>query len=214
MTLEIAGLLRSSSAISGVTSQSIRALGWRRRNLFSTGNVCTTSPIADNLISRMLLKSRLTSASAGTAASVGLAVSALFDRPPHPLRRRRHLDMAHAEFAQRIDDGIDDDGERRNRAAFAGGPDAERMRRRRHFAEFSGVKRQIAGARHRIIHERCGKELPALRIVISTLHERLADALRDAAVHLAVNDERVDRAADIVNRGIVHDPDRRSEEHT
>src|SRR5262249_15293554 len=48
-------------------------------------------------------------------------------RPPHALPRRRHFDMAHAENRKRIDDGVDDHGEGRHRAAFAGRPDAERM---------------------------------------------------------------------------------------
>src|SRR5215469_4107620 len=48
-------------------------------------------------------------------------------RPPHALRRRRHFDMAHAENRKRIDDGVDDHGEGRHRAAFAGRSDAERM---------------------------------------------------------------------------------------
>ena len=51
------------------------------------------------------------------------------DRPPHPLRRRRHFDVADAEVRERIDDGVDDDGQRRHRAAFAGGADAERVGR-------------------------------------------------------------------------------------
>src|SRR5215467_1791172 len=44
-------------------------------------------------------------------------------RPPHALWRRRHFDMAHAENRKRIDDGVDDHGEGRHRAAFAGRAD-------------------------------------------------------------------------------------------
>ena len=27
--------------------------------------------------------------------------------PPHPLRGRRHFDVAHPEFAERVDNGVD-----------------------------------------------------------------------------------------------------------
>ncbi len=39
------------------------------------------------------------------------------------------------------------------------------------------------------------------------LAQRLADALRDAAVDLAVDDERIDRAADVVDRRVFDDLD-------
>jgi hypothetical protein len=37
------------------------------------------------------------------------------------------------------------------------------------------------------------------------LHHRLADALRHATVGLAVNNQRVDGAANVVNAGVLHD---------
>ena len=40
---------------------------------------------------------------------------------------------------------------------------------------------------------------PLCRIVEAVLEQRLADALRDAAVRLAVDDQRIDRAPDIVD---------------
>ena len=40
------------------------------------------------------------------------------------------------------------------------------------------------------------------------LHQRLADALGDAAVHLAMNDERVHGAADVVDRDVIDMRDR------
>ena len=44
-------------------------------------------------------------------------------------------------------------------------------------------------------------------VVDDMLPQRLADALRDAAVDLAVHDQRVDRAAEIVDRAVAHDLD-------
>ena len=38
-------------------------------------------------------------------------------------------------------------------------------------------------------------------------HQRLADALGDAAMDLAMDDQRIDGAADIVDRGVVHELD-------
>ena len=39
------------------------------------------------------------------------------------------------------------------------------------------------------------------------LPQRLADALGDAAMGLAMQDQRIDGAADIVDRGVAHDLD-------
>ena len=43
---------------------------------------------------------------------------------------------------------------------------------------------------------------------MAVLEQRLTDALGDAAMGLAVHDHRVDRAADIVDRGVADDLDR------
>ena len=61
---------------------------------------------------------------------------------------------------------------------------------------------QVVGARHRVVHERAGQHLAARRVVVAVLQQRLADALHDAAMGLAVQDQRVDRAADVVDRRI------------
>ena len=50
---------------------------------------------------------------------------------------------------------------------------------------------------------RAGQQLAAL-VVDRVLQQRLADALRHAALHLALDDHRVDHPADIVDRGEVH----------
>ena len=48
-----------------------------------------------------------------------------------------------------------------------------------------------------------------LPLVDAALPQRLAHALGDAAVGLAVDEQRVDRAADVVDRGVARDPRRR-----
>src|SRR5690348_7085032 len=46
---------------------------------------------------------------------------------PHPIRRRRHVDVADAGLAvERVDDGVDDGGRRADGACFARALDAER----------------------------------------------------------------------------------------
>ena len=55
------------------------------------------------------------------------------DRLPHPARRRRHVDVAHAGVAvERVDDGVDDRRRRADGAGLARAFDAERIGRRRH----------------------------------------------------------------------------------
>ena len=66
--------------------------------------------------------------------------------------------------------------------------------------------RQI-GARHAVIHERSGERLPGIRIEIDLLPHRLPYPLRDSAVGLAVHDQRIDAAADIVDAGVAGDLD-------
>ena len=61
-------------------------------------------------------------------------------------------------------------------------------------------RRQHVGARHAVIHQRAGQRLAGIGIEIDLLPHRLADALRDGAVGLAVHDQRIDAAADIVDR--------------
>jgi len=52
-------------------------------------------------------------------------------------------------------------------------------------------RRQVRGARHAVGHERAREELPVL-VVHRLLPERLTDALREAAVHLPVDDSEFD----------------------
>src|SRR5947199_6798279 len=58
--------------------------------------------------------------------------SGVADRLPDLEGRRRHRDVAHAERGEGVEDGVDDDGERRGAAAFAAGFDTKRVGRRQH----------------------------------------------------------------------------------
>src|SRR5471032_951823 len=57
------------------------------------------------------------------------------------------------------------------------------------------------GARHAVVHERAAQRLAGI-VDHALLPERLADSLHDRAMRLAMDDERIDATADIVDRGI------------
>ena len=59
---------------------------------------------------------------------------------------------------------------------------------------------------HQEVHER-GVEQLAVLVVGHPLVERAADALRDAAVHLALDDHRVDQRPAVVHDAVAQDPD-------
>jgi hypothetical protein len=112
----------------------------------------------------------------------------------------------HPELGQRIDDRVDHRSKRRRGAALAPGSDAEPVRWRRHFAERGSQERQIVGARHSVIHKARRQQLPAPGVVMAILEQRLAHPLGNSAMRLTVQDQRVDCAADIINRSVADDP--------
>src|SRR5262249_36047368 len=63
---------------------------------------------------------------------------------------------------------------------------------------FGDEQGQTVRARPRVVHERAGDELAAA-VVGATLEQRLADALGEAAVDLALDDHRIDDGADVVD---------------
>ena len=63
----------------------------------------------------------------------------------------------------------------------------------------------VVGARHRVVHVAAGQQLAAVAVVDHVLHQRLADALRDAALDLAFADHRVDGAPAVVDDGVAVD---------
>ena len=67
---------------------------------------------------------------------------------------------------------------------------------------------RIVGARHAVVHERAGEKLAALAVVAAFLEERLADPLRQPAMDLALDDHRIDDAAEIVDGGEIDDAHR------
>ena len=61
----------------------------------------------------------------------------------------------------------------------------------------------MRGTRHRVVHVAAGQKLAGLLVVHAALEQRLADALRQSAVHLAFDDHRIDDVAEVVASGKV-----------
>src|SRR3984885_15225 len=163
---------------------------------------CRVLPAGTSTPAGRLTRSRTSSSPTRSRGSCNppLLLCCLY-RPPNLLRRHRHFDMGDAEFGERVDHGVDDGAERAGGAAFAGAAHAEPVGRREHFADVGGERRQDIGARHGAIHERSGQQL-ALGVIGAKLPQRLADALCNPAVGLAVHHHRIDGAADVVDRGV------------
>src|SRR2546429_244554 len=124
---------------------------------------------------------------------------------PDALGRRRQLDVPHAEFRECVHDRVRNRSERGRRAAFASGADAERVRRRRHLAQLGRKRRKKVRPGHGVVQERSRQHLSGFRVVTALLEQRLARALHDAAVSLAVENERIHGAADVVHGCQAHD---------
>src|SRR6516165_3807467 len=81
------------------------------------------------------------------------AVVGIFDRAPHPLRRRRHLDMPDAEVRKRIHQRIGDGGHGADASCLARALHPERIGPGRHRIAFDVDRADVGGARHGIVHE-------------------------------------------------------------
>src|SRR5713226_2620454 len=126
---------------------------------------------------------------------------AALDRGPDRLRGRRHGDLLAAD---RVGDGVDDRGGRGDGAGFAAAFDAERVRRAFRQRHIDPERRHVVGARHAIVHERAGHELAVL-VVDRAFEQRLAHALGDPTMDLALDDHRIDEDPEIVDRGPIDD---------
>ena len=68
-------------------------------------------------------------------------------------------------------------------------------------------RREVARARHRVIHEGAGQQLPRGGVEADVLHQHLTHALRDAAADLTLEQQRVHDRADIVDDAVAQDLD-------
>src|SRR5690242_14271316 len=114
---------------------------------------------------------------------------------PHGVRRRRHRQVLDAE---RVGDRVDHRGGGADRAGLAAALHAERVVRAGRLARVDLELRHVVRARDRVVGEGAREQLPG-RVVRAVLGERLADALGEPAVHLALDDHRVDDLAEVVH---------------
>src|SRR5260221_159214 len=115
---------------------------------------------------------------------------------PNRLRRCRHGQIPDAEG---VGDGINRRRGRADRTRFAAALHAERLVGAGGFARVELERGHVARPWDAVIAERAGQQLTAL-VVLAAFGERLADALRQAAVHLALDDHRIDDLAEVVHR--------------
>src|SRR5262245_23059111 len=104
---------------------------------------------------------------------------------PEPLWRRRHLDVAHAEVGERVDQRVGDRGHGTDAAGFARALDPERIGAGRNWIALDFDCADVVRPRHGVVHEGTGQVL-AVAIELYVLHQDLADALRDAAHELCL----------------------------
>src|SRR5437764_354929 len=103
--------------------------------------------------------------------------------------------------------GVHDRRHGADRAELGAAFDAEQVRLAwQALVEARAHWRQVARARHAIVHQRPRQELAALGVVHGLLVQRLPGALRHAAVHLPLDDHVVDDAADVVAAREARDP--------
>src|SRR4029077_19237452 len=82
--------------------------------------------------------------------------------------------------------------------------DAERVQRRWGFDMVDLDLRNLRRVRHEELHEGSVAQL-AVRVVREPLVERAPDPLRDAALDLALNDQRIDQPTAVVDDHVLED---------
>src|SRR5215510_11570571 len=113
---------------------------------------------------------------------------------PETRWRHRHVDVLDSGVGvDRIDDGVDHRRRRADGAGFARSLHAERIGLARAVVEIELDVRHHIGAWERIIHEAAAQQLAGIAVVDRAFGQRLPYALADAAVDLALQQQRVER---------------------
>src|ERR1039457_4490591 len=108
-----------------------------------------------------------------------------------------HIDVPHAQVAERIHHRIDDGGRRTDGASLAYAFNAQRIHGRGRTRVGALNPWNHAGLGDGVIHQLAGDEL-AVVVVDGLFVEGLSEALHDAAVDLSIDQQRVDDVAAIV----------------
>src|SRR5436309_14454058 len=118
---------------------------------------------------------------------------------PDALWGSGHRDVGDAERGEGVEDRVHYRRRAGDGAAFADTFGAQWVCRAGDGAEIDADRRQHVGARDAVIQEGAGQQLAAVAVVDDVLDQRLAGALGDAALDLALRQKRVDDSADIVD---------------
>src|SRR5258708_19883623 len=94
-----------------------------------------------------------------------------------------------------MEHGVDEAWRRRDRPVFADAFYADRVGGRGRLLKQRSYVWHMFGARHRIVEQRAGHQLPAIGIVADIFVERLRDALHHAPMNLSAAKHRIDTAA-------------------
>src|SRR5215813_3643739 len=126
------------------------------------------------------------------------ALRVLGDRVPYPPGRRGHREICYAERRERIEYCIHDRCRCADRARLATALGAERVVRAERLMGGQVKNWNVVGAGQAIVHQRASSELTALGIIDRVFMEGLTNALDQPAVHLALDNQRIDDAAEII----------------
>src|SRR5437764_4455869 len=109
--------------------------------------------------------------------------------------------MSDTEWRERVNDGVDDGWRRTDCPGLADAFDAHRVHVCRRLRVVKLKPGNHLRSWHCIVHERARDELPLL-VIDHFFIESLSECLDYAALHLPINEHRVDDLAAIVNRDI------------
>ena len=109
--------------------------------------------------------------------------------------------------AQRIDDGVHDRRQRAGTARLAAAFDAQRIGLGRHGMALDREARRVLRPWQGVVGEGAGQQL-ALLVIDGALHNCLAEPLHDAAMRLALDQQRIDDRAEVVDHEVAHQLDR------
>src|SRR5262245_42136725 len=135
--------------------RAIRALG----QLVMNGRGATRWSPSSVMVLRWVARSRLRHVPT-SAASERMQATALADRGPYLLRRRRHVHMPDTVGApERVENGVHHRRAGADRTRLPCPLDAERIGPARHVARLEREGGNIACARQRVVHQARGDEL-------------------------------------------------------
>src|ERR1019366_6043073 len=142
----------------------------------------------------------------GYSNSWGIILASVLNQVPNLFGSARHIDVPHAQVAERIHHRIDDGGRRSNGAGLAHAFHTQRIHGRGRTRVGALDPWNHAGLGDGVIHQLTGDEL-AVVVVDGLFVEGLSEALHDAAVDLSIDQQRVDDVAAIVHGHIAQNLD-------